>query len=219
MAEARVVNLGSGRRVAGTALPGFCGGHFRYTDLGDVWQATTCSSRGVLVRAVGAELPIVVSPPNADVFLEALRGGIPMHVTLPPPEMGPLWIVALVVGPLALVGIVVLPVLLLVGPGRMRYLVEGGRLEVITLFGRQSWPTRGARARPYTPGRMLRVGGTAAPGYYTGRYRESGQPTRVYATDVKQMVLFEGEARVLVSPEDREGFLKALEGAGVEVGG
>jgi hypothetical protein len=95
--------------------------------------------------------------------------------------------------------------------------VGDGAFEVRTLFGRKRWPTKGARAKDYSPSRLWRVAGTAVPGYYTGVYRESGETTRVYATDVQRVVLFEGEQRVLVSPEDRVGFLRALEEEGVDV--
>jgi hypothetical protein len=216
--EVRAVPLVGGWRVAGTALPGYCAGRFHYSNLGTVWQVTTCSSAGLLIRSRSDTQPVVISPPDPVVFADSLHAGTALRVTLPPPDAGPLRTVAFVVLPLVFFTLLMLPVLLLLGPRRMRYVVKDGRLLVETIFGHQSWPTAGARARPYTPGKMMRVGGTAAPGYYTGRYRESGQGTRVYATDLKAMVLFEGEARVLVSPEDRAAFLRALtkEGAVVE---
>jgi hypothetical protein len=215
--DARVVTLRGGRRKAGTSMPGFCVGRFTYPDLGAVWQVTDCGSRAVLVQARGEERPIVLSPPDGEAFLEHLRAGSATQVTLPPPDTR--WLKALfyvvllggVVGPL------MVSALLIFGPSRMRYLVGDGTLEVETLFGRKRWPTRGARAKGHTPSKLWRVGGTAAPGYYTGLYRESGETTRVYATDVMRVVLFEGPARVILSPEDRVAFLRALEEEGVAV--
>jgi len=217
VSDARVAPLSGGRRVAGTALPGFCGGRFRYPDLGTVWQATTCSRVGVVIRTTSGDVPVVISPPDPEVFIERLHAGTATQVTLPAPDKGPLWVLLTVVGLGSLIAGVLVGAVLLLGPGKMRYRVGDGALEVVTLFGRQSWPTRGARAREYTPQRLLRVAGTAAPGYYTGRFRESGQAARVYATELGRVVLFEGEARVLVSPEDRATFLQALADAGVTV--
>lgn len=215
--EARAVVLGRGRRTAGTALPGFCAGRFSYSDLGAVWQVTTCRAHAVLVRAAGLDRPIVITPPDPDQFLSDLRAGTETVINLPPPDKGPLRWLAATLGPLAILSALGASALLLLGPGRMEYRVGEGVLEVRTLFGAKRWPARGARARAYTPGRLWRVAGAAAPGYYTGLYRESGESTRVYATAVDRVVLFEGEARVLVNPEDRVGFLRALEEEGASI--
>ena len=56
-----------------------------------------------------------------------------------------------------------------------------------------------------------------APGYRTGRYREAGQPTSIYATEMETVLLFEGEARVMLSPEDRVEMLRALEAEGATI--
>lgn len=215
--EARVVSLRGGRRKAGTTLPGLCAGRFSYPDLGAVWQLTDCRARGVLIRASSEALPIVLSPPDPEAFIGLLRSGAETAIALPPPDRSVLRILALVTVPLSIVSIVMLSAVLLFGPGRMRYLVGDGALEVHTLFGRHRWPTAGARAKGHTPKRLLRVAGSGAPGYYTGRFRESGEATRVYATDLDRVILFEGAARVIVSPEDRVAMLRALEDEGVEV--
>jgi hypothetical protein len=218
--ELRLVDLRGGRRVAGTALPGYCVGRFHYPDLGTVWQATECGGRAVLVRADGEELPLLLGAPDPEALLAQVRSGEEGTVVLAPPDKRPIVIVALILVPALLLTVGMLGTLLLAGPGRMLYVVGGGSLAVRTLFGRQEWPLAGARARTYTPSRLWRTAGTAAPGYVTGRFREGGRPTRVYATDVKEpMVLFESEGvRVLLSPRNREGFLAALhqEGAAVE---
>lgn len=217
LTESRAVTLRGGRRSAGTALPGYCGGRFTYPELGTVWQVTDCRASAVLLRAQGESLPIVLTPPDREAFLDHLRKGEDTSFTFPPPEMGPL---RLVIGFAAAAGIsttVIVSVLLVIGPSRMRYRVGDGMFEVVTLFSRKRWPTAGARARGYTPVKLGRIAGTAAPGYYTGLYRESGQSTRVYATEIDRVVLFEGPARVIVSPEDRVALLRALEEEGVEI--
>jgi hypothetical protein len=217
LTDARATALHGGRRTAGTALPGLCTGRFWYPDLGNVWQVTNCGRRGVILRAAGEERPIVLSPPDPEAFLAAVNAGADMVVTLPPPDPGPLRVMAMVLPPVLLVIVLMTSAVLLLGPGRMRYRVGGGTLEVRTLFGRKSWPIAGATAKGYTPARLWRVGGTAAPGYYTGLYREAGQTTRVYATEISRVLLFEGPARVMLSPEDRVAMLRALEEEGATV--
>jgi hypothetical protein len=198
-------------------LPGFCAGHFSYSDLGAVWQVTTCAGRGVFLRAQGQAEPIVISPPDPEAFVASVRDGTPFTFVLPPPDKGPLLAIVLVVAPLGILGSLMVSAVMLLGPGRMRYLVGDGALEVRTIFGRKRWKTAGACARAYTPSMMIRVAGTGAPGYRTGIFRESGQTTRVYATDTERVVLFEGEARVIVSPDDRVAMLRALEEEGVAI--
>lgn len=213
--ETRVVVLHGGRRTAGTALPGFCAGRFSYPDLGAVWQVTDCKGRALLVRGAGDT--ILITPPDPQGFADKIRSGAETVVTLPPPDTGPLRVLLLVLAPAAIITSLMVSAVLLLGPKRMRYLVGEGAFEVHTLFGRKRWPTAGARAKAYSPSRIRRVAGTAAPGYYTGIFRESGLTTRVYATEVERVVLFEGAQRVLVSPEDRVALLRALEEEGVEI--
>ena len=215
--EARAVSLHGGRRTAGTSLPGYCVGRFSYPDLGAVWQATSCSGRGLVVQATGESKPIVISPPDAEGFVAALRSGAETSITLPPPDKGPLYLLTAIAIPAGVLVAVMVGALMLFGPDRMRYLVGDGTFEVRTLFGRQRWPTAGARAKGYTPGRLWRVAGSGMPGYYTGRFREGGQGVRLYATDLSRVILFEGSDRVMVSPEDRAGFLEALRAEGVEI--
>jgi hypothetical protein len=194
-----------------------CAGRFWYPDHGTVWQVTTCAGRGVLVRARGEERPIVLSPPDPEAFVERLHTGTPTTITLPPPDKGPVVALVLAIGSVASVATILVSVLLLLGPSRMRYLGGNGALEVHTLYGRKRWATAGAHARAYTPARMLRLAGTGAPGYFTGFFRESGKTTRVYATALDRVLLFEGEARVILSPEDRVAMLRALEQEGAAI--
>ncbi|MFT3769289.1 MAG: PH domain-containing protein [Minicystis sp.] len=215
--EARAVVLLGGRRTRGTALPGFCAGRFSYPELGTVWQVTNCGPRAVVVRQAGDAVPIVLTPPDPRDFVDKLRAGTDTVVVLPPPDKSQLNLIVLIVAPLSGVAVIMVSLLLLIGPGRMRYLVGDGAIEVRTLFGRKRWQTAGARAKTYRPSRLWRVAGTAAPGYYTGIFREDGQSTRVYATRIDQGVLLEGPARVFLSPADPEAMLRALAEEGVEI--
>ncbi len=108
--------------------------------------------------------------------------------------------------------------LLVFGPRRMRYSIEGGELHVRTLFGHKRWPVREVRARRYEPQRMWRVAGSSVPGYFTAVFRESSETVRVYATDLKRGVLIEAPVRAFLSPADPSGFLEALRTAGAAVG-
>ena len=218
LGEARLVALRGGRRTAGTALPGLCTGRFSYPEHGAVWQVTDCGSRGVLLRSPSEPVPIVVSPPDPEAFLALLHSGAEARIVLPPPDKGPLRLLGLIVAPLSIVTVLAVSALLLLGPGRMRYRVGAGFFEVQTLLGKMRWPTAGATAKAHTPSGLLRVAGTGAPGYFTGRFREGGKWARVYATELGRVVLFEsGDARVIVSPEDRVELLRALEEEGVSI--
>lgn len=217
LAEARVVLLRGGRRAAGTALPGYCVGRFSYAELGAVWQATDCGGRAVLLRDRNVATPIVVTPPDPEGFLASLERREDLVITLPPPRKGPLFLIALIMVPMMIIVVVMVGAVMLFGPSRMRYLVGDGALEVKTIFGRNRWSTAGAQAKGYTPQRLWRVAGSGMPGYYTGLFREDGKSTRVYATELERVILFEGPARVILSPEDRGGFLQALRDEGVDI--
>jgi hypothetical protein len=219
--DVRVTDLRGGRRTSGTALPGYCAGHFSYEGLGGVWQATNCAGRALVVRSRDVGTPVLVlTPPDLEGFQAALAAGTDTIVTLPPPDKGPLTLIAWISAPIALIVTFMIGSLMLFGPNRVRYLVGGGALVVRTMFGKKRIELAGARARAHVPARLWRIAGTAMPGYFTGLFREEGKNTRVYATDVKQMVLIEGgasEVRVLVSPEHLHFFLAALRDEGASV--
>lgn len=217
ISEASVTTLSRGRRTAGTALPGRCTGRFSYPELGSVWQATNCRQRVLVIHMATGDPPLLITPPDLEAFATAIRSQTAMTVTLPPEPTVPLRVLQVVLAS-TLVAVVAMGAGLVMGPHRMRYRISGGNLEILTLFGRKRWPVAGATAAEHQPERLRRVLGTAAPGYYTGYFRESGRGTRVYATDIEQMVLFQGASRLLVSPADRRGFLAALaeEGALVQ---
>ncbi len=218
--EARAVDLQGARRTRGTGLPGYCTGRWSYSDLGAVWQATSCSPRAVLLSTNDGELPVVVTPPDRDAFLHALDVRADFRIELPPPDTTLLTLLAGGAVAVGLLTSVLLVATLVLGPRRMVYRVGDGRLEVRTIFSRRAWQASTLRARAHAPRLQLRLVGTAVRGYYTGFYLADGQRTRVYATDPSAGVLLDGPSRILLSPEDRAGFLDALraEGAAIEGG-
>lgn len=215
--EARVVALRGARRVFGTGMPGLCTGKWSFDEIGSVWLAGDCSSRGVLIRTTG-EAAVVVTPPDPERFVRALEARTAERIELAAPESALFRIVPGAFAAVMAVSTALLTALLLFAPRRMRYVVGNGALEVHTLFSRSKWPASTLRVRRHAPAVTLRVMGTAFPGYYTGRFRADGQPTRIYATDLRDGVLVEGAHRVFLSPADVSGFLAALraEGAMVE---
>jgi len=204
------VDLGRGRRIAGTGLPGYCVGTFSYNEIGRVWQATDCS-RPVLVLRRAHDNPVVLTPPDRDRFRAALDHGGGYHESQPPPDTGLGWFfVKLMVLAAPFLGMLV-PLIFFVAPGRLRYRVISGGLEIITVLGTKRFITAGCTARPHQPKVGLRLWGTGAPGYYTGTYRVDGANTKIYTTSVKEGVLIEGPGvRVFVNPENETGFLEAI---------
>jgi len=213
--DAHELTISGGRRTRGTGAPGLCTGLWWYPAVGDVWQATNCSSHAVLLQVTGEERPILLTPPDPDAFIAQLSSGTDASVVLPPGDATLMRVVP-GVGALVLVLSAVLVVLLFIaGPTRMRYVVEDGKLSIETIFSRRTFEARELRARLHVPSVTFRLAGSAFPGYYTGLFRADGATTRVYATQLKsEGVLLEGPARVFLSPEDPAALLKALEEAG-----
>lgn len=202
--------LGTGRRIAGTALPGYCVGRFSYPEMGAVWQATDCSHDVVVLNRAG-ERPIVLTPAEPDRFLDALaaRGGYAETQRATALPTGWLAIKLLVL--MLPIACLLVPLVFLIAPGRMTYRVEPGVLSVRTLLGGRRFQVARATVRPHQPRVGLRLWGTGAPGYYTGLFRVDGTNTKVYATSVKRGVLIEGDdLRVFVNPEDEDGFLETM---------
>jgi hypothetical protein len=215
--EHSLVSLHGGTRTRGTAMAGYCTGRWTYPTMGTVWQATGCTSKGVVLVTADGDLPIVLSPPDAPGFLAALDAGEDQRVELHQNDNTLIRILPLLGAVFALVTGGMVAVVMLLGPRRMVYRVGEGRLEVSTVFGRRSWPLQELRASPHSPRVTQRVAGTGAPGYYTGIFRVDGTNTRVYATDLKSGVLLEGPARVYLSPERVAAFLDALRVGGARV--
>ena len=213
--DARALTVSDGTRMRGTGAPGVCTGLWWYPSVGEVWQATNCSSRAVLLQVTGQERPILVSPPDPDAFVTELKPGTNDSIVLPPGDATVMRVVPGVGALVLVLSAVLLTMLFVVGPKRMRYVVADGELSVHTIFSRRSFDARELRARLHVPAVTLRLAGTAFPGYYTGLFRADGVTTRVYATQLKsEGVLLEGPARVFLSPEDPAALLKALGEAG-----
>jgi hypothetical protein len=210
----RPLELGRGRRLVGTAMPGYCVGRFSYDDLGAVWQATSCGRSVVRIEAAGETLPVLVAPADRDAFLAALSSRQPgSFAPAPfPPAPGWTWVQLALLAPLLVVPMLVATFFL--APGRLRYEVGQGELVVRTMMGARRFPLAGATARRCTPGRVAKLAGNGLPGYYTGWFYLDGGRARVYATRLADGVLVEGPARVFVTPAVVEPFLAALRANG-----
>ncbi len=216
---ARVVTLSGGRRTMGTYLPGFCAGLFTYPDLGTVWQATDCSREALLLDVRGMREPLMITPPDVAAFQASLASGAATRVSLPPANKSPAIEIVMVALALALVTVSMTVAAMLLGPSRMRYVVEDGELRVRTIFGRRTLRLDGARARLCRPTTRRRLMGTAISGYYTGRFSIDGEVTRVYATNLDEGVLVEGTERLFLSPANPDGLLASLHAGGASVEG
>jgi hypothetical protein len=217
IATAQEVTLPAGSRRAGTSLPGYCAGRFYYPGVGSVWQATNCSRRAVLVVLSRPDEKVVLTPADARGFLAALEGG--ERMAFRPEEVRPrfswLAVKLLIAAPVPLV--LLLPAVFFVAPGKLRYAVGQGMLEVQTLFVRRRFALAGSTARRYRPGGAFKRAGSAFPGYYTGSFSLDGTSSKVFATTLKEGVLLEGERRVFVTPEEPEQFLAALAEHGANI--
>ncbi len=212
------VKLRGGRRKHGTAMPGFCVGTFSYDGLGTVWQATNCSPAALVVRARGLEVPVVVTPPDRRAFLAAMGGGGPLSVAPRPVPAGEGMAIIRWTLALAVAGLPLLLAFLFIAPGRLRYVVRAGELEVAGLVRRRRWPLAGVTVRRFRPPSAFRLMGTALPGYYIGLFRMGGATVRVAATHLEEGVLVEGRDSVFLTPADVDGFLAALEQGGARRG-
>lgn len=207
-------HLGKGQRVAGTALPGYCAGNYRYPDLGSVWVATDCSRDVVVLRLANAK-PVLLTPPDRRAFLEALASGRDMHQVQRPPVTGVGFLAVKLLVLMAPLTALLIPVVFLVAPGRIRYHLEPGTLAVTTMLRTRRFAIASATARPHRPKVGIKLWGTAAPGYYTGLFRADGANTKIYATSAKEGVLIKGpDLRVFINPERQVEFLEAFRSMG-----
>lgn len=210
IATAEAVELPRGRRTVGTSLPGYCVGTFTYPGIGAVWQATDCSRAAVLLTLEVPPHKVVLSPADREGFLAALKAGA-AETFCPTEGRGSgtwSWWTLIVLLPLLVV--LVLPVIFFLAPGKLRYAVGSGMLEVRTMFVRRRFPLAGATVQRYRPGSAFKLIGSGFPGYYTGTFHLDGTSTKVFATTVKDGVLVAGDRRVFVTPADAEAFLATL---------
>lgn len=212
---AQPIRVHGGVRVAGTGMPGYCVGRFRYPATGDVWQATSCVAEVVRLDLRGGQLPILVSPADRDAFLAALAAG---HAGRFPPAGSARGRSA--APPLAAVTALA-PILILclffLAPARLAYEIDGRELAVRTLLGRRRFDLAGRRVTRRRPRFGMRLWGTGLPGYFTGWFFLDGRRGRVYASRLGAGVLIEDGTPVFVTPADPDGFLAAAERAGAHV--
>ncbi len=209
--------LRGGRLRFGAEKPGYCVGFFAYPRVGEVWLVSDCSAEAVVLTSSSEATPVAITPADRDGFLRALREGRP-SVFSPPGRRGASWWVnlATVTGVTALV-LAALAVVFFVAPARLRYTVGGGALEVGTLLGRRVVPLAGTRARLHRPLAGHRLAGLPLPGYRVGSWVLDTMATSVLASAADDGVLIEGEGRLFVNPQDREGFLAAVAAEGATV--
>ncbi len=211
MAAVSAVTLPHGQREVGTRLPGTCVGRFSYPGIGRVWQATNCSRDAVLLVLANPPAKVVVTPAERQAFLAAVEARAtatfePSHTPAGPEWR---WLKLLTLLPVPVVGL--LPVVFFVAPGRLRYAVGSGVLEVRTVFARRRFALAGATVRRYRPQRTLKLVGSGFPGYYTGTFHLDGKSAKVFATSLEDGVLVTaGARRLFVTPADPAAFVAAL---------
>jgi hypothetical protein len=208
------VVLRKGKLHFGKQKPGFCVGYFEFPTLGEVYLATDCGEKGVLIRGSGQTAPLVVSPADQDGFMFALRNNQPGVFEAPPRQFASYagWLV--LYGSMLVLGIGVLAWMFVLAPARLRYRVRPGELEISTAGKPTRLPLAGARVRRHRPLLGERLSGIALPGYFVGSYQLDSAATSVFASTKDEGVLYEGEGRVFLTPADIDGLLAALEAAG-----
>lgn len=220
--SAKRVQLRDGRRVTGSWLPNFCEGHYRYPDLGTVFQVTTCTADAVLLRISGEEHPVVVTPYMPDRFLMALRQDANSYFGAAPRKVPRL--VTISGGLIALVlftAALALPVLMLVIPSRLVYAIGEGKLVIERYPRRRTIDLPGTRVTRFSPRARRRIAGSSVPGYHSGAYSLEGRKTFVYASTLEEGILVTEASgtRHFLTPQEPESLLRALarNGASVEI--
>lgn len=205
------VDLRGGHRVAGTALPDYCQGRWRY-DFGVVWQATTCAPTGVLIETAAER--VVVAPRDSAAFIAAVSAGqVGEFLPVPGAPRGRLQWLGLL--PIA---IFVSFTALFFRIRRIEYAIEHGALRIPAHLRTLEIPLAGARVKQHTPARMWRVAGTGLPQLYLGLYRLDGRNMHVAATRTGDGVLIEGERTAWITPEDPARFVEEAVRAGARRG-
>lgn len=215
--EVSQIVLRDGKLHFGKEKPGFCVGYFEVPSLGEVYLATDCGGRGVLVRGGGLTTSLVVSPADPDKFMFALRNHLPGTFVPPPRAFSTYagWLVIMLAVFVAGGGFLL--VTLVLGPARLRYRVRPGTLEVGKLGKPLVLPLQGARVRRHRPLLGERRTGVALPAYVVGTFLFDSAATTVLASTKEEGVLYEGEGRFFFTPADIDGMLAALGEAGAEV--
>ena len=162
----QLAQLPYGRRTNGTAKPGHCSGWFIRGNLGQVWEASDCSSLYTVVVRTPDEV-WTLGPADPEGFADALRSRQPGTWSLPPPAPQPLWWRAVKFVFIAMLAIPILMVAAMVVP--IRYGAGDAQLWVRGPFGTRTFRLRGSNATHVdTLGIGLRVFGMGMPGAWVG---------------------------------------------------
>lgn len=213
--SARAVRLAPGKRVAGTSLPGYCTGHYRFPNLGDCTLASTCRPEAVIVEIRGWRRPLVVTPCDREAFLTALSGDETYGETVLFDDESNVWLGLKVLMALGVAATLIIPLVFFLSPARLRYRVTSGHVEVDLTFSAKRFSVTNCIARLYSPETSSKVIGASLPGYHSGRFSLDGMATRVYATRLTEGILIESsDLRLFLNPEDPHAFLEALRAMG-----
>jgi hypothetical protein len=212
--DASLASLRDGSLDFGTEKQGYCVGFYEYPNYHKVWQATDCSEDGVIIRAGGEVMPVVIAPGDRDAFLAAVQGAMAMTFPTAGTPTGLHWPALIALAVVAWGAAAVLGTLLFLAPARLRYQVRDGQLVAATLFGTRAFPVAGASVRSHAPLVGERLSGVNLPGYCAGVMVFDRAPTSVFATARESGVLLEGDERVFVTPADAPGLIAAAIAAG-----
>jgi hypothetical protein len=211
--EAQPTVLRGGQLRMGREKPGYCVGLFYFGSVGEAYLATNCSDRAVVLKASGEVAPIVVTPPDGNEFIRALYAARPARFEAPSNMRGAGLVVAVLLLVLVLV-VAGLVAALWLAPHRLSYEVGNGQLVVNTLMKRHVFSVPGTRVKVHRPLLGDRLSGVHLPGYWVGSYTLDTMATTVYASIKDEGVLVEADGRLFLTPQDKQGFLAALEEAG-----
>lgn len=207
----REVTLTGLRRVAGTALPGYCTGTFQSREYRRLGLVTSCSPEVLVFATPGRATAI--SPADPAALLSALRSGEMatfFPATRPRLDASLIGFVAFMLLPLAM---------FFVSP-RLTYRVEKGELKIRTFTNTFRFPVSEVTASLTTDHLGAKLFGTGIPGYYTGTYalselgkRGKRGTVQTFATTNKPeraVLVRHKNTAYYLTPADPENFLRLL---------
>jgi hypothetical protein len=201
----------------GTEKPGACVGFYDYERTGEVWQVTDCSAEVVLLRASSETTPLVIAPPDRELFIKALWANSPGVWEVAARRPASWWLTLVALALMLIVVTAALVVAFFVAPARICYLVRAGALDVLWFGGARQVQLEKCRAFKHRPLLGERLAGVPLPGYVVGSWLLDSMATSVVASSLEDGVIVECEGRMFVTPADRDGFLAALAQAGATV--
>ncbi len=211
------VTLSDGWRMAGTGRGDLCSGRFRYPDLGDVWQATTCGSDAVRIDTTDGI--VVVAPADRASFISALTTNDGTSTTWSAASStdrsgASLWLL-----PLAVVFVLCVVTINMFARGfkSLSYSIVDGVLIVPAHFRSVRIRLVDATVERRALKRAVRVAGTSLPGFNLGYFWSDAGRHHVAATNTTGGVLVRGSSTAYVTPADVDGFLMATAAAGARI--